>query len=692
MRAVLSRRLPQLLIVLGALGTLAAVPLLLVSVIPLLTWFYALAFVIAFGAGIAAFRAHPENRAARLLLAFGALAIFWNTTNLALVYAFFSGYAESPWLVAGNTLALMLDAAIGTLPLAILAVYPDGRYQRPYERHVTNAALALVVSVPLLLLLAGDQIQPSLIFSWVQVEVQTANPLALGALDWLRAPLAGYAESALTIPALVAAPIALARYRRFTPERRAQMAWPFAGAILFALSSLNDPLYALRLLPTALQDGFEVMVLVVAPALFTIGIVRPTLFDMQLVLRRSLLFGGLWAVIALMYLGVAAVIGVAARPGGVQASVVVAIAATLLIQPVWRRAVGRASRSVYGERPGSEELLRRIGSALEHTLDLDGLAGSVAATVREGLGVRWVRIELEGSTVASDGALPEPGAAPACSAELHDGGQRLGRIECGPRPGGRLGRADRELLGTLGRQAALAIRNARLARELAGRLEEIGSQASELAASRTRIVEAQEQGRRQIERDIHDGVQQELVALIARIGLARTQLGRDPAMLDATLKDLQWEARQALADLRELAGGIHPSVLSDRGIVEAIESRSSRLPLGVTIECDRALRGERYPQSVEGAAYFVVCEAFANALKHSGAERVVVRLAHEHEQLSVEVADNGHGFDGDRGVGSGLDGLADRIAALGGTFAVTSEPDAGTTIVARLPVHDYSPA
>jgi signal transduction histidine kinase len=165
------------------------------------------------------------------------------------------------------------------------------------------------------------------------------------------------------------------------------------------------------------------------------------------------------------------------------------------------------------------------------------------------------------------------------------------------------------------------------------------------------------------------------------------QLARDPSALDATLADLSLEAQQALADLRELAGGIHPSVLTDRGIVDAIESRAARLPLGVTIECAPGLRDRRFGETVEGAAYFVVCEGFANALKHSGAERVVVRLADEGDALRLDVSDDGRGFDASApGDGSGLAGLADRVDALGGDFAAHSAPGEGTTLSVRLPV------
>jgi signal transduction histidine kinase len=152
------------------------------------------------------------------------------------------------------------------------------------------------------------------------------------------------------------------------------------------------------------------------------------------------------------------------------------------------------------------------------------------------------------------------------------GGERTGVIECGPKVEGSFTERDHELLATLARQAALGIHNARLAAELAARLDEIGRQAEELSASRARIVRAQDAERRRLERNLHDGVQQEIISLIAKLRLARNQLERDPGRAEATIAELQGEARQVLKDLRELAQGIHPAVLSDRGLLEAIRS------------------------------------------------------------------------------------------------------------------------
>lgn len=142
---------------------------------------------------------------------------------------------------------------------------------------------------------------------------------------------------------------------------------------------------------------------------------------------------------------------------------------------------------------------------------------------------------------------------------------------------------------------------------------------------------------------------------------------------------------QPWTDLRELASGIHPSVLDDRGLIEAIESRAARLPVAVTIECDPDLRESRFPEPVEGTAYFTICEGFSNALKYSGAERITVRLHQRRDALAIEVSDDGCGFDPAMVTSSGLDGLADRVDALGGRFTVDSRPGEGTTLFVRFP-------
>jgi signal transduction histidine kinase len=316
----------------------------------------------------------------------------------------------------------------------------------------------------------------------------------------------------------------------------------------------------------------------------------------------------------------------------------------------------------------------------------------VAATVRQALDAKWARVIIEGPKpiFAVDTLTDPPESEAALSAPLIYGDEVAGRVECGPRSEGRYRERDSELLITLARHAALAIRNATLAVELADRLELINLQATELHASRARIVRAEETGRRRLERDIHDGVQQELVALLAKIRLARNQLGRDPSSVGTLLEELQDETKLALSDLRDLAQGIHPTVLSDRGLVEAIEDRVSRMPSSVTVEVAEQVRNARFTQAVEGAAYFTVCEGLANAMKHASAQRLIVRLDTEESELCLDISDDGAGFDAQKVSRSGLKGLEDRIEALGGRLQVTSAPGRGTRLLARLPAQAAS--
>ncbi len=199
-------------------------------------------------------------------------------------------------------------------------------------------------------------------------------------------------------------------------------------------------------------------------------------------------------------------------------------------------------------------------------------------------------------------------------------------------------------------------------------------------------MSAQDAERRRIERDIHDGVQQQLVALCAKLELARHQLARDPALAEGTLLETQRDARHAVEDLREFTRGIHPPVLADRGLVAALEARASVLPIGVTFIVPPDVRRTRYGDEIESAAYFIVSEALTNTLKHARAATATVTITGSNGSLAIEVTDDGVGFDYAAAGRSGLTGLEDRADALGGTFDVTGGAAGGTTVRASLPL------
>jgi signal transduction histidine kinase len=299
---------------------------------------------------------------------------------------------------------------------------------------------------------------------------------------------------------------------------------------------------------------------------------------------------------------------------------------------------------------------------------------------RDGIGASWVQVRLrdaDGSWLDEPvGVTGEVNGNSAAGVDLVRAGELLGRVDLGPKPGG-YADSDLELLATVATQATTAVANVRLASQLKEGLEE-------LSTSRVRLIAAQDAERRRIERDLHDGIQQEVVALIAGLRLARNRLSRNQLTPDE-LTDLQDQARET-RELRELAHGIHPPVLSDNGLVAALESRVTRFPISVQILADDDLRAERFSEDVEGTAYFVACESLTNAAKHAGTDGARVRLSHPGSRLCLVVEDDGRGFELNGARSGGLANIRDRVEAMHGQLTIESRLGAGTSVRAELPL------
>jgi signal transduction histidine kinase len=232
-----------------------------------------------------------------------------------------------------------------------------------------------------------------------------------------------------------------------------------------------------------------------------------------------------------------------------------------------------------------------------------------------------------------------------------------------------------DLIRAVASAAALALDNERLDAELRARVEE-------LRESRQRLIDATLAERRRLERDLHDGAQQRLVSLSLQLSLIEQQLaGGDIDEARQLLGAARGEARAALEDLRELARGIHPAVLTDRGLGAALEALADRSPVPVDVA---GVPDERLPGAVEAAAYFVVAESLTNVAKYAQASHAEVRVGRENGFALVEVRDDGVGG-ADPATGSGLKGLADRLEALDGRLEIESEPGRGTSVRARIP-------
>jgi signal transduction histidine kinase len=584
---------------------------------------------------------HPQ--AVRLLVG-GTGAVATGVLGSFLTYQ--PQLINSPWFPVLSMLSLEVEAVTALALALLIGSYPDGFVERTWQRLTLRFTWVVLLGPPIALL--ASPVVP--VSPWLAVGHAMPNPYAVSWLAWLAQPaywLALNSWWAFAVGALVMC----SRYVAADAAGRARM-----RVLLIAVAGLT--LYVVGLVAAALgapEDSAVVIVLlscgslsaILLPGAIIYGILRHRLFDLDLVVRKSVAYGAASLLIAAAYAVIAATPGLMlGNRVPVTLAVIITIAAALAFQPLRRRLESAVSRRLFGDRVQQYKLLKNLGTTMEQTAELVGVAGEV--TEESAVGVDLVRA-----------------------------GEQVGRIDLGPKPGG-YAAADLELLATVAAQATTAVANVRLATQLKEGLEE-------LSTSRVRLIAAQDAERRRIERDLHDGIQQEVVALIAGLRLARNRLSRNQLTPDE-LTDLQDQAREMLRELRELAHGIHPPVLSDNGLVAALESRVTRFPISVQILADDDLRAERFSEDVEGTAYFVACESLTNAAKHAGTDGARVRLSHPGGQLCLVVEDDGRGFEPNGARSGGLANIRDRVEAMHGQLTIESRLGAGTSVRAELPL------
>lgn len=590
-----------------------------------------------------------------------------------------------PWFPLVNTLGLTADAVATSTLLVVFATFHDGVPEHRWQKIAVIFLWTPVLVGPLTLLTTPYVVMSQ--FIGISGE-STPNPYVVPWLEWA-APAVHYLVVQSWAAVVLGVAVLASRALFGEPDVRAR-----TRVMGLAVGSAMVAFLLWTFVPGLLGVEFLVYASMICIPLAAIhGILRYGAFDIGPGERGARVERSSNLLITVVYSAGVATPGLLLTPPlrTVPAILLTTLLAVVLL-PVRGWMQRRLHRALFGDRERQFAMLSALGAQLERAGDQRELLRRLAEAVRDGLDASWVQIRLE-SMDGAPAAVPigvagEVVGDPVESSELVHGEEHLGRIEVGRRRRGEYSSAERALLRTVAGQAAAAVANVRLSAQLAEQLEE-------LRASRERLVAVQDDERRRLERDLHDGIQQNLVAQIAGLRLARNRLQRGE-LAAAELIELQDQARETLTELREITRGIHPSVLSDNGLVAAVESGMARFPIALSVEADAAVRSERYPEDVETTAYYVVREALANTAKHAQATRATVKLERSNGQLRIAITDDGRGIGAIRpaaATSGGLANIRDRVAALRGTVSVTEALPSGTTVLAELPVtHPGPPA
>ena len=635
----------------------------------------------------------PRNSIGWLLLAIAVADSICLFADFTAIRGLLAGASPHSW-VAWAAWLYNNGFGIGALLLLfVVFVFPNGRIlPGPRWRWAAWVGLTAAVGLTASTMVSAQSVQisprlPSL-----------TNPLGIPALDSLTNNNGTLQSLLFLLIFLILVAAVVVRFRRSRGVERRQMRW-FAYVAATALG-----IFILTFTPllsnagTAIDNYTLDFGLVVAlPLAIGLAVMRYGLYDLDVFISRSIVYGSLAVFITAVYVGIAVGIGTLVGSGG-KPNLGLSILATAIVaigfQPARERVQKVANRLVYGKRATPYEVLSEFSGRVAETYAADEVLPRMARVLQEGTGAELATVWLRGmaelrpaatypngiathrSVPMSNGTLPAFDDATRL-VEVRHQGDLLGALSVTKRRGETLTPIEQKLVDDLAHQAGLVLKNVGLSADLQSRLDE-------LRASRQRLVHAQDLERRRLERDLHDGAQQHLVALKVKLGLAEMLLSRDPVKAAATLEQLKGDADEALETLRDLARGIYPPLLADKGLVVALESQARKATVPVTVDAERI---GRYPQDIESALYFCTLEALQNVQKYASASAVRVRLREDGGHVHVDVIDDGRGFDlSIVRRGAGLTNMEDRLDALGGSLQLESTLGGGTTLRAAVPV------
>jgi len=592
------------------------------------------------------------------------------------------GITNGPAVIAA-ALVSTIGWLLGIFPVILFLplLFPDGHL--PSRRWVPFAWLC----VACLSLLAVALVLGQETLTGSTDDVVVANPFFVPALARFQIPDAviGFSLVGLLVGSVASL---LIRFRRSMGVERQQIKW-VALAVGFLVTSflLSTIAGAIGLNENLIDTVLSGMAFIALPVSVAVAVLQYHLYDLDVVVKKALVAGALVLLVIAAYAAVVGLVGVITSGNESSGSVfIVALLLGLAFRPVTRFARRIADRVVYGRRATPYEVLTEFSERVGESYATEDVLGRMAQILGQATGAGsarvWLRLGAELRPVASWPTDAEPAEVALVAnevlptiegetvVEVRDRGELLGALSVAMPPSDPMNPSKERLVRDLASQAGLVLRNVRLVEEL--------------RASQRRLVTAQDQERRRLERNIHDGAQQRLVALSVKTRLARDLTPRDPAKAAEMLTQIDTEIQTTLDDLRDLARGIYPPLLIDEGLGAALDAQARRSPVPTTIRADGL---GRYAPEVEAAVYFSCLEALQNVAKYAEASSATVTLAQSNGHLTFEVVDDGRGFDPSaERTGTGLQGIADRLGALHGEVTIRSEPGAGTRVRGRIEV------
>ena len=625
----------------------------------------------------------PDETAARVLFLGSASMVSATAWSFGLQIADLTGKTGF-WLYAVTTVGAYLLVWISALHVAL--IFPT-RWP-PLQRRRWIVTLMYAAPYALLAIYA------------LVVWSNTAT-----VLDWLNrlGRMIGVLQLVCVLLAMVAA---VRGYRAARdPVSRLQVRWIVAAfLVVFLCAAVFGMIPELALGSPLLSWSVLALVGLLVPLAFAVAILRYRLFDIDVLINRTLVYGVLTAIIVAFYvLVVGSLSAVFQSRGTLLISLVATGLVAVFFQPVRDRLQHSVNRLMYGERDDPYAVLSRLGQRLEATLAPEAVLPAIVESIAQTLRLPYAAIALKNNDqfeIAAAYGLPPSNLTPLSPSpvgtarqERGQGGEVLrlplmyqaeavGQLLVAPRaPGEAFSPAEERLLEDIAHQAGVAAHAVRLT--------------ADLQHSRERLVTAREEERRRLRRDLHDGLGPALASLTLKLDAARNLLARDRAATETLLLELKTQTQSAIADIRRLVYDLRPPALDELGLVPAIREHAARNVsangLRVLVEAPESL--PPLPAAVEVAAYRITMEALTNVARHAQAHTCVVRLSlpeaggrPQGSPLQIEIVDDGVGLPADQRAGVGLTSMRERAAELGGTCAVGPGPGGGTRVVARLPI------